>query len=99
MTIIKKYAENIEEELEDAKNYAEKYVEAKARNDVQTANKYREMASDELKHSTYLHTWAVEEIEQLGKVYTPPIDMQEKWEKLHREYIEKTAFVRQILSM
>lgn len=99
MTIIKKYAENIEEELEDAKKYAEKYVEAKAKNNMQTANRYREMASDELKHATFIHEWAIEEIDQLSKIYTPPVGMQEKWDKLHREYVEKTAWIKQMLAM
>lgn len=99
MTIIKKYAENIEEELEDAKKYAEKYVEAKSKNNMQTANRYREMASDELKHATFIHEWAIEEIDQLSKVYTPPVGMQEKWDKLHREYVEKTAWIKQMLAM
>lgn len=99
MTIIKKYAENIEEELEDAKNYAEKYVEAKAKNNMQTANRYREMAGDELKHATFIHEWAIEEIDQLSKIYTPPVGMQEKWDKLHREYVEKTAWIKQMLTM
>ena len=99
MTIIKKYAESIEDELEDAKEYAEKYVEAKAKNNAQTANRYKEMASDELKHATFIHEWAIEEIEQISKIYTPPVNMQERWEKLHREYVEKVAWIRQMLSM
>ena len=37
MTIIKKYVETIEEELEGAKEYAEKYVENKVMGDIQKA--------------------------------------------------------------
>ena len=53
------------------------------------ANRYKEMAMDELKHSSYLHEWAVAEIEKISTVYTPPVEMMEKWEKSHREYVEK----------
>lgn len=99
MTIIKKYVEDIEEELEGAKEYAEKYVECKVKDNMAAANRYKEMAMDELKHSSYLHEWAVAEIEKISKVYTPPVEMMEKWEKSHREYVEKTAWIKQMLSM
>lgn len=99
MTHIKKYAEAIDEEISDAKEYAEKYVENRVREDIPTANKYKEMANDELKHAGYLHEWAVKEIEKLSRVYTPPADMQDKWNKLHKEYVEKTAWIKQMLSM
>jgi hypothetical protein len=61
MRSIKKYVEAIEEELEGAKDYAEKYVEAKAKGETNKASRYHEMANDELKHSTYIHEWAVKE--------------------------------------
>ena len=47
MRAIKKYVEAIEEEIEGAKDYAEKYVEAKAKGDIGRANRYKEMAGDE----------------------------------------------------
>lgn len=99
MKKIKEYVEAIDEELEDAKEYAEKYVECKAKDNMQSATKYKEMANDELKHAMYLHEWAVKEIEDVSRVYTPPIEMQEKWDKAHKEYVEKVAWIRQMLSM
>jgi intergrase/recombinase len=99
MTIIKKMVEAIEEELEGAKDYAEKYVECKAKEKMQKASRYKEMAEDELKHAMYVHEWAVREVEQISTVYIPPADMMEKWEKAHREYVEKVAWVRQMLAM
>jgi hypothetical protein len=57
------------------------------------------MASDELRHSSFLHEWAVAEIEELSKVYTPPVWMEEKWEKSHKEYVEKVAWIKQMLAM
>ena len=99
MKKIKEYVEAIDEELEGAKEYAEKYVECKAKDNMQSATKYKEMANDELKHAMYEHEWAVKEIEEISRVYTPPIEMQEKWDKAHKEYVEKVAWIRQMLSM
>lgn len=99
MRIIKKFVENISEEIEDAKRYAELYVEQKARGNVSAANKYREMASDELKHAGYIHEFAIKEIESLSKVYTPPVEMLEKWEHEHKKYVEDVALIKQILAM
>lgn len=99
MRSIKAYVEHIDEELEGAKDYAEKYVEAKVKGNMNMANKYKEMASDELRHAGYVHEFAVAEIDALSKVYTPPVDMQKKWEESHKEYVEKAAWIRQMLSM
>lgn len=99
MRSIKAYVEHIDEELEGAKDYAEKYVEAKAKGNMNMANKYKEMATDELRHAGYVHEFAVNEIENISKVYTPPIEMQKKWEESHKEYVEQAAWIRQMLSM
>ena len=99
MKSIKHFVDSIEEELEGAENYAEKYVECKAKGHSQKASHYKEMAEDELKHASWLHTWAVEEVEELSKVYTPPPDMMEKWEKAHKEYVSKAAWIRQMLAL
>lgn len=99
MRAIKNYVEAIDEELESAKEYAEKYVEHKAKNDMQTASRYKEMANDELKHANYIHEWAVKEIQDLSKVYTAPVEMQEAWEKSHKVYVETVAWIKQMLAM
>ena len=99
MRSIKKYVEAIEEELEGAKDYAEKAVEAKAKGDMEKASRYKEMANDELKHMSYLHSWAVAEIEAISKVFKPPVDMQEKWDKAHAKYVEEAAWIKQMLAM
>ena len=99
MRTIKKFVEQIEVEIEGAKEYAERYVECKAKGNMPRANKFQEMASDELKHANYIHEMAVQEIEEIRKVYTAPVDMQEKWEKAHKEYVEKVAWIKQMLAM
>lgn len=99
MQVIQDFVDAIEEELHDAQKYAEKSVEYKAKGNMTKANKYREMASDELKHAMFLHEWVVKKIEEISKVYTAPVDMASKWEKSHQEYVEKAAWVRQMLEM
>ncbi|MBO7250851.1 MAG: hypothetical protein J6V42_06215 [Clostridia bacterium] len=99
MRSIKKYVEAIDEEIEDAKEYAEKYVEEKAKGQMGIANRYKEMATDELKHATYLHEMAVAEIEQVSKVFKPPVEMEKKWEEAHKEYVERAAWIKQMLAM
>lgn len=99
MTKIKKSVDAIDEELEGAKDYAEKYVECKASGNTQWANRYKEMAQDELKHANYIHDKAVADIEEINKVYKPTVEMQEKWDKSHKEYVERTAWIKQMLAM
>ena len=99
MTWIKKLADEIADELDSAKEYAEDYLTFKAKENSTWANRYKEMANDELKHADYLHDRAMAEIEELRKVYTPPQDMLDKWDSDHRKFIEKTAWVKQMLSM
>lgn len=99
MTWIKKLADEIADELDSAKEYAEDYLTFKAKENSTWANRYKEMANDELKHADYIHDRAVAEIEELRKVYTPPQDMLDKWDSDHRKFIEKTAWVKQMLSM
>ena len=99
MTKIKKLAEEIMDEICSAKEYAEEYLSYKAKGNANWAKRYEEMAHDELKHAGYLHDRVVEEIEELRKVYTPPQNMLDKWEADHKEYVEKAAWIRQMLAM
>ena len=52
MTRIKELADQIKDELCSAKDYAEEYLSFKAKNNVNWANRYKEMSNDELKHAT-----------------------------------------------
>lgn len=99
MKSIKDYVDRIEEELEDAETYGERYIECKAKNEMQKASRYNEMANDELKHATFLHEWAVAEIEKISKVYQPPPEMEEKWKKSHKNFVHKAAWIKQMLAM
>lgn len=99
MTKIKRYVECIDEELADAKDYAEKYIECKAMDNMSKANKYKEMAFDELKHANYIHDFAVGDIELIAKINPPTVEMEDAWNHSHKEYVERTAWIRQMLQM
>ena len=105
MTKIKKYVEDIAEELESSKEYMEKALEYKAMgaNDPKYAeryNGYKEMSVQELGHATRIHQYAVQDIERLKSVYPEiPQDMMDKWEHSHKEYVEKTAWIKQMQAM
>ena len=96
---IKKLVEQINDEICGAKNYAETYLEFKAKGNMPWANKYKEMANDELKHAMTVHEYTIQEIEELRKVYTPPVEMLEKWDLEHKKYVEEVAWVKQMLTM
>ena len=100
MTKIKKYVEEIKEELDGAKHYMEKALEYKAIGDSTRYNTYKEMSIQELGHSNNLHQFAVQDIEKLKAVYPDiPQDMMDKWEKSHTEFVEKTAWIKQMQAM
>lgn len=99
MRAIKKYVEALKEEVEGAKEYAECYIEAKASGQLQRASKCKEMAHDELKHAMYIHEWAVNKVNEISDVYTPPIEMEEAWKRAHKEYAEEVAMVKKMLEL
>lgn len=99
MTKIKELVDQMKDELCGAKDYAEEYLSFKAKGNINWANRYKEMATDEIKHGGYIHDRIVEEIETLRKVYTPPQEMLEKWDSDHKKYVEKVAWIKQMLAM
>lgn len=98
MKYISALTDKIADEINGAKEYAESYLYEKAAGSNR-ANTYKNMAQDELNHANNLHGIAVEEIEKLQAKYTPPVEMQEQWQKSHREYVEAAAWVKQMIAM
>lgn len=99
MKMIKKLVDCLDEELEGAQMYAEKYVERKANDDTKWAARFKAMAEDEIRHSTQIHELIVEEIEKLKKIYTPPQEMLDKWDHEHVKYVDKAAWIKQMLAL
>ncbi len=63
-------------------------------------NKLKLLSQQELEHSMVINQFATEDIEKLEKVYPDiPQDMMDKWEKSHKEYIEKVAWIKQMQNM
>jgi hypothetical protein len=100
MTKIKKYVEDIADELHGAKCYMEKALEYKAMGNGERYNKYKDMSIQELGHAMALHDFAVQDIEQLKTVYPDiPHKMMEAWEKSHTDFVEKAAWIKQMQAM
>jgi hypothetical protein len=38
-------------------------------------------------------------VETISKVYTPPTEMMETWEKAHKKYVECVGWIKQMLAM
>ena len=80
MTKIKKYVEEIKDELDGAKHYMETALEYKASGNSDRYNGYKDMSIAELGHATRLHQYAVQDIESLKAVYPDiPSDMMKKY--------------------
>lgn len=100
MTKIKKYVHDIADELDSAKAYMETALEYKAAGNSTRYARYKEMSTQELAHATTLHEYAVQDIEQLKAVYPDiPVEMQDKWDHSHIEFVEKAAWIRQMQAM
>lgn len=99
MKIIADYVDRIDNELADAKDYAEKYLYYKSLGNSRNANYYKDMSNDELTHAMYNHEMAVDEVKRIETVFTPPATMQEAWDKSHVRYVETYAWVKKMLEM
>lgn len=99
MRMIEKLVCQMKDEVEGAKQYAEKALLLKAENDSTWSNRYKEMANDELKHATWIHDYTVQQIDKLKTVYQTPETMREKWEHDHAEYVEQVAWIKQMIAM
>ncbi|MBO4544108.1 MAG: hypothetical protein J5725_13140 [Bacteroidales bacterium] len=100
MKKIKEYIEKMNDEIEGAKEYIEKALWYKAKNDTNRYTKYKEMSLQELGHAMIIHQFASEDISELERVYPDiPEDMQDKWNKAHNEYVDKVAWIKQMQNM
>jgi DNA-binding transcriptional regulator YiaG len=97
MKLLHKMLEALEEEVEGAKEYAEKYIESRARGNMTRANKYKEMANDEIKHAGYIRDMNIMDADELKKVYTISEEDETAWEHGHKRLNEEIAMVKQML--
>lgn len=94
---MKRYADEICDELEDAMKYAERYIDRKAANDNANASRYQRMAADELTHAQYLHDMAVAYMTDISRVYQAPPEMSKAWEESNAEYVDKMSRIKTII--
>ena len=100
MKKIKDYIEKMNDEIDGAKEYIEKALWYKAKNDTNRYTKYKEMSIQELGHAMIIHQFASEDIAELERVYPDiPEEMQDKWNKAHNEYVDKVAWIKQMQNM
>ena len=98
MKLVHKFIEQIDEELEGAKEYAERYIENRAKGNSNRASKYKEMAGDELRHAGYVYDFAVMDVADIKKVYPMPIEAEEAWTHAMKHYAECVAMVKHMLT-
>lgn len=99
LKIVEHLIEHIEDEIEGAKEYAEKYIEARAWGDNTRANKYKEMASDELRHASYVHEFAAQDVGKYQAVYSMSEEDMQHWEHANKRYAECVASLKTMLNM
>ena len=99
MKDIELLVEHMEEEIEDAKEYAEEAMHYKAKN-ASLSSTFAELSAQELKHMEMLHTRAEEIITAYRKEHgEPPADMLAVWDYEHKKIIHKAAKTKAIIDM
>lgn len=99
MKLINNLSNLIEEELEDAKNYAECALRYQDENRA-LANTFHTISGEEMRHVDMLHEQVVRIIEAHRKEHgEPPADMKIIYDYLHKKHIQKAAEVNVMLDM
>lgn len=99
MKAIKEIVEDIREELDGAKHYAEKAVKMHD-TDREAAAAYADMARQELSHVDRLHGLAVKLINtQKANEVAVPVAMQAVWDWEHEHMIDTTMRIKALLDM
>ena len=94
MRIIKKIAEDIEEELEGAEKYIKCALHHKADN-PQLAKVFYEISTQEMHHVELLHAEVVKLIEAHKRESgDPPAAMIAVWDYLHEKHIEHSKEIK-----
>ncbi|MBE6710329.1 MAG: hypothetical protein E7579_04320 [Ruminococcaceae bacterium] len=99
MKIIKKLVKMIDEELADAKKYAECALKMREEYPM-LANVFYNLSMEEMKHMNMLHAEVVKVIEAYKKEKgEPPAAMLAIWEYKHEEHIEAAEEVSVMQAM
>lgn len=88
---------HIAAELDGACEYAEDYVGEKMKGNTAKAQKFREMATQELQHAANWYDWTEKYGEELKTVMPLSAEDTEDWEACKRKYADKTAIIKYML--
>ena len=98
MHYIDELIEKIEEEIEGAREYTEESIKARAKGHTERANKYKSMAMDELTHAATIRDFATQDVDEIKRVYTLPVEVEENWNRAHRRFIECMSAIKLMLN-
>jgi ferritin len=99
MKVIKRLSDKIEEEIKDAKSYAEMALEYKT-DYPELAKTLFIISSQEMEHMNLLHNSITEIIKKYRETKgDPPADMMAVYEYLHKRQIENALEVKTLQNM
>ena len=91
--------EEMDEELDGAKNYAIKAEACFEHGNVANATAYAEMAKQEMEHYDKLHKMLTGKLEEHTKTSGDHDSLKAMYDYHHRKQTEKMAKVKQVISM
>lgn len=99
MRIIKHLAEQIQEEVTGAEEYAKDALEHRL-TDPELSKLYIELAKTEYNHVQRLHEQIIRKIEEAKKsAIEPPESMLNTWDEKHKKLIEQMAKAKTFIEM
>lgn len=97
MKIISDLIDNMDNEIELAKIYAQNYLAYNADNNREWADNFRKMAKECVDHSDKIHDLAIITIDKMSKTYNPPEEMERIWKKQHTRYIDVANWIMDMI--
>lgn len=94
MKKLEKHLDHIREELEGAIEYAEDYIGEKMKGNATKAQKFREMAMQEMQHAANWYEWTEQYCSELNTVMPLSDEDLDEWDKCKRYYANKTAIIK-----
>ena len=94
MKKFRKMIEHIAEELDGAVEYAEDYIGEKMKGNATKAQKFREMAMQEMQHAANWYEWAEQYSSELNTIMPLSDEDLDEWDKCKHYYANKSAIIK-----